>query len=211
MKVILSLLIIIFVCKTTHAQFTVSVDESNTDGLINNCVFFPFQFGIGYNKFMYLIDGETHCIVVFTLIGIEQRSAAISLSGINSLKANYGLQMAILGSFTECNYGIVLGFINAVNNNYGLEFGILNLSRANLFQVCGVNLANRVRIGIINVADYEGAGVDIGIFNANNNWGVQIGLLNYNENALIPWFPLFNFSIRPSANETADESGKTAQ
>ena len=30
---------------------------------------------------------------------------------------------------------------------------------------------------------------------ATSNGGVQIGLLNYNENALIKWMPLVNFSF----------------
>ena len=50
-------------------------------------------------------------------------------------------------------------------------------------------------MGIVNCI-YGNSGsniLQIGAFNSAND-GLQIGLLNYNPNALIPWMPLFNFS-----------------
>ena len=42
--------------------------------------------------------------------------------------------------------------------------------------------------------------LQIGVFNSARN-GLQIGLLNYNPKAFIPWMPLFNYSSPWSTQE----------
>ena len=113
------------------------------------------------------------------------------------------LQVAIV-NYSEQGSLLQLGCFNATDKNASLQIGCFN----------GTGKNNGVQIGCFNVAESrqvemlkeqeKSKGWQLGIFNISENYGVQIGLVNYNKNALIPWFPLFNFSFPPSSDKTAE-------
>ena len=71
-----------------------------------------------------------------------------------------------------------------------------------LLQLCGINIADSVYIGIVNDSDK----VQIGLLNNGRNGALfQIGLLNYNPNSYVPWMPLINFDMgKKTAVESSD-------
>ena len=200
---------IVFLTLAACRVYAAEVDERSTRGIIHDWKVAPLQTGIGYNRFLYLFDGSANAVVILTPIGIEQRSGVVSFSGLNGLVSNYGLQMALLyrvsesnygislglwESFVEKNYGLSIGLIDCVKDNYGIQAGAVYSRCRDNFQICGINIADRLRISVANlVMSTEYPTLDIGLFNAGSAM-FQIGILNYNPRAFIPWFPLFNFT-----------------
>ena len=86
------------------------------------------------------------------------------------------------------------------------SFGIKNNSLAvGLFNAWAKN--NGVSVGLANFIHDKKSGrntIQIGVFNQANS-GLQIGLLNYNPNAAIPWMPLINFTIPRSIESSLKE------
>ena len=124
----------------------------------------------------------------------------------------YGILLSpgIFG-FADKVYGVSCGAIVMMAENNGLaaniySFGIKNNSLAvGLFNAWERN--NGVSIGLANfIHDNKDGGntIQIGVFNQANS-GLQIGLLNYNPNALIPWMPLINWVIPRSVNSSLKE------
>ncbi len=66
------------------------------------------------------------------------------------------------------------------------------------FQAAGVNVVNGkftgVQCGIYSQVE-ECSGLQLGLVNISGKKGFQIGLVNYIEDALIPVFPILNFSF----------------
>ena len=60
-----------------------------------------------------------------------------------------------------------------------------------LLQICGINIADTLYIGLMNVTEK----FQIGLLNLGVNAKFQIGLLNYNHKSYIPWMPLINFDM----------------
>ena len=90
-----------------------------------------------------------------------------------------------------------LGFLNHKANHKGYDtFG----TQFGCFNIC---LREE---GSVKEKEWSGC-LQIGIFNCETLHGVQIGLLNYNPEALLPWMPLFNFSFAPSSepDQSADD------
>jgi len=114
------------------------------------------------------------------------------------------LQVAIV-NYSEQGSLLQLGCFNATDKNASLQIGCFN----------GTGKNNGVQIGCFNVAESrqiemlkeqeKSKGWQLGIFNISENYGVQIGLINYNKNSLIPWLPLLNFSFPPSSDKTEGE------
>ena len=124
----------------------------------------------------------------------------------------YGILLSpgIFG-FADKVYGVSCGAIVMMAENNGLaaniySFGIKNNSLAvGLFNAWERN--NGVSIGLANFIHNQKDGgntIQIGVFNQANS-GLQIGLLNYNPNALIPWMPLINWVIPRSVNSSLKE------
>ncbi len=124
----------------------------------------------------------------------------------------YGILLSpgIFG-FADKVYGVSCGAIVMMAENNGLaaniySFGIKNNSLAvGLFNAWERN--NGVSIGLANFIHNKKDGgntIQIGVFNEANS-GLQIGLLNYNPNALIPWMPLINWVIPRSVNSSLKE------
>ena len=188
-----------------------TIDEDATRGIIHDWRIAPLQTGLGHNSFLYLFDGSVDAVLIFTPVGIEQRSGVVSLSGLNGLKSNYGVQAAFLIGGVEANYGVALGLwqlsvrnnygislgiINCVKDNYGLSAGFLNARKLLQIQLCGINIADVLHVAVANFA--EKSLIDVGLFNAGDAF-LQIGILNYHERGLIPWFPLVNFAWNAEA------------
>ena len=172
--------------------------EFDGKGVISGWKFAPVQVGVGIFNSTNLFDADSVALFSIGLAGIQQHSSIISVGGITELKNNYGVQVAA-ASLTDRNYGLMIGLLENctdVNKNYGIKIGITNISgKFAKFQLLGIDFFDYLQVGFLNGHTYIDNVLQIGIFNATSNGGVQIGLLNYNENALIKWLPLVNFSF----------------
>ena len=124
-------------------------------------------------------------------------------------------QIGILNAETP----IQCGLINGHRKGY-FQVGTINWSEYNSFQLgllnAGIN--SHIQIGIINAGGKENR--QFGLFNVQDNGfqfglfnftpgtenfegktSLQLGLLNYNENALIKWMPFFNFGFEKEENK----------
>ena len=79
---------------------------------------------------------------------------------------------------------------------FSIKIGLFNVSgNYDKLQLLRIDFFDYLQVGFLNGHNYIDNILQIGIFNMTSNGGVQIGLLNYNENALIKWMPLVNFSF----------------
>ena len=198
--------------------FVASAFAGNFDGkgVIADWKFAPVQVGVGIFNSTNLFDADSVALFSIGLVGIQQHSSIISVGGITELKNNYGIQVSA-ASLTNHNYGLMIGLENCtgVDENYGLKVGLFNISgKFNKGQFAGIDFFEYLHIGIINyhapwqiglINASEKCFFQVGLFNAagkeGENTNFQIGLLNYNENALIKWMPFFNFGFEKEKNE----------
>ena len=177
---------------------TAFTDDFSQKGLISGWKFVPLQVGAGIFESANLFDADSVALLSIGFLGIQQYSSIISVGGITELKNNYGIQVSAV-SLTDHNYGLMIGLLENctdVNKNYGIKIGITNISgKFAKFQLLGIDFFDYLQVGFLNGHTYIDNILQIGIFNATLNGGVQIGLLNYNENALIKWMPFFNFGF----------------
>ena len=189
------LLLIILSAVVVSSAFA---EEFDSKGVISGWKFAPVQVGVGIFESANLFDADSVALFSIGLLGIQQYSSIISVGGITELKNNYGIQVSA-ASLTDRNYGLMIGLLENctdVNKNYGIKIGITNVSgKFAKFQLLGIDFFDYLQVGFLNGHTYIDNVLQIGIFNATSNGGVQIGLLNYNENALIKWMPLVNFSF----------------
>ena len=108
------------------------------------------------------------------LVGFSWKVYGISCGQIILLGENNGLAASIW-SFGDKNNGLAVGVFNAWGKNNGVSIGVANFIHDETPAEGG---RNTLQIGVFNQADS----------------GLQIGLLNYNPNALIPWMPILNWS-----------------
>ena len=172
--------------------------EFDGKGVISGWKFAPVQVGVGIFESANLFDADSVALFSIGLLGIQQYSSIISVGGITELKNNCGIQVSA-ASLTDRNYGLMIGLLENctdVNKNYGIKIGLFNVSgKFAKFQLLGIDFFDYLQVGFLNGHTYIDNVLQIGIFNATLNGGVQIGLLNYNENALIKWMPFFNFGF----------------
>ena len=172
--------------------------EFDSKGVISGWKFAPVQVGVGIFESANLFDADSVALFSIGLAGIQQRSSIISVGGITELENNYGIQVSA-ASLTDRNYGLMIGLLENytdVNENYGIKIGITNSSgKFAKFQLLGIDFFDYLQVGFLNGHTYIDNVLQIGIFNTTSNGGVQLGLLNYNENALIKWMPFFNFGF----------------
>lgn len=171
-------------------------------GWISGWKFAPLQIDLSLVKHHKLVDESSNTLFSFGLFLIEQKSAVFSSALVaNSLYNNYGLQInpLFMGTVTDKNYGISIGFENYSKRCYGIQMGVLNHSWAGeeiekereRLQIFGINIADTVYCGLVNISNK----VQIGIFNATPGGAFQIGLLNYNLKSYIPFLPLVNWDM----------------
>jgi hypothetical protein len=124
-------------------------------------------------------------------------------------------QIGILNAETT----VQCGMINGHRKGY-FQVGTINWSENNSFQLgllnAGIN--SHIQIGIINAGGKENRqfglynvqdnGFQFGLFNVTpgtenfeGKTSFQLGLLNYNENALTKWMPFFNFGFEKEENK----------
>ena len=177
--------------------------DFNDKGALYGWRFVPLQVDLSLVKQVKLADESSHAFLTLGLFIVQQHSSILSLATVAThLQKNYGLQLNPLpmGTATDVNYGISLGFENYCKKNYGLQIGLLNhiwageaVEKENEFtQLCGINIADTIFVGIIN----DTSKVQIGLLN-NGRCGAafQIGLFNYNPKSYLPWMPLINFDM----------------
>ena len=189
------LLLIILSAVVVSSAFAGDFDSK---GVISGWKFAPVQVGIGIFESANLFDADSVALFSFGLLRIQQQASIISLGGMTRLENNYGIQLST-ASLTYRNYGLMLSsYLNATctNDNYGIKIGLFNVSgKYDKLQLLGIDFFDYLQVGFLNGHTYIDSVLQIGIFNTTSNGGVQIGLLNYNENALIKWMPLVNFSF----------------
>ena len=189
------LLLIILSAVVVSSAFAGDFDSK---GVISGWKFAPVQVGIGIFESANLFDADSVALFSFGLLRIQQQASIISLGGMTRLENNYGIQLST-ASLTYRNYGLMLSsYLNATctNDNYGIKIGLFNVSgKYDKLQLLGIDFFDYLQVGFLNGHTYIDSVLQIGIFNTTSNGGVQFGLLNYNENALIKWMPLVNFSF----------------
>ncbi|MBR2438877.1 MAG: hypothetical protein IKB25_01680 [Lentisphaeria bacterium] len=189
------LLLIILSAVVVSSAFAGNFDGK---GVIPGWKFAPVQVGVGIFESANLFDADSVALLSIGLLGIQQYSSIISVGGITELENNYGIQVSA-ASLTDRNYGLMIGLLENytdVNENYGIKIGITNSSgKFAKFQLLGIDFFDYLQVGFLNGHTYIDNVLQIGIFNTTSNGGVQLGLLNYNENALIKWMPFFNFGF----------------
>lgn len=118
-------------------------------------------------------------------------------------------------AFQEKLYGASFGLIMGSGKLYGLNISGASFGGNNYG--CSLALYNcwddfsAVSIGLVNISRSHRPGnarnlLQIGVFNEAEN-GLQIGLLNHNPGAFIPWMPLFNWSSRKTEDKEVTEKG----
>ena len=134
----------------------------------------------------------------------------VHLCGLRTTICGINLSPGLVG-FSWKVYGISCGQIVLLGENNGLAASIWSLGdKNNGLAVGGFNAwakNNGVSVGLANFVYDKKSGrntLQIGIFNQANS-GLQIGLLNYNPNAAIPWMPLINWVIPRSVNSSLKE------
>ena len=102
-----------------------------------------------------------------------------------------GVSFSLFGAPLECN-GVSFSLFGAPVESNGVSFSVLGICRR---QRQGVycSLLNYSYADWTDEDDPQSV-VQLGVVNSCHN-GVQIGLLNFNENGFLPVFPLFNFSV----------------
>ena len=160
----------------------VFADQFDEKGLISGWKFAPLQLGILPKENAQLFDGSTHCLGAFSLLGIKQTSAVISMAPFNELHSNYGIQISTIQAKGRNNYGFSFGFYTSWQKNYAIQIGVLNnieniLGGGDRLSIVGMNIADFIQIGMIN----SDVPVQCGFINGQNDGYFQAGAINYGE------------------------------
>ena len=128
-----------------------------------------------------LLIGKCYGVSINIISVLENNGLSL---GLLNLHKNNGMAWGLCNLIID-NNGISLGGINLLENNAGVSIGIVNR------MIAGGGKSNGVSIGVANIS--QNNILQLGIYNQAES-GLQIGLLNYNPNAAIPWLPFFNYS-----------------
>ena len=112
--------------------------------------------------------------------------------GVNLIRQD-GVSFSLFGTPLESN-GVSFSLFGAPVESNGVSFSVLGICRK---QRQGVycSLLNCSYAADWTDEDAPQSVVQLGVVNSCHN-GVQVGLLNFNENGFLPVFPLFNFSTK---------------
>ena len=180
-KKLLLLLLTVFVSLNAHAH------GEQLLGIVffKNASWTPFQFSF-WPWHLFSPRTDVYGIALSPgLIGWGNRVCGLSCGIVFVQNTNYGLAVNVY-SAGATNNGLSLGAVNLWEENNGVSVGLVN----NIYQGRGDNT------------------LQIGLFNSAEN-GLQLGLLNHDPSALIPWMPLVNFSRgRRSAEDSLEELRK---
>ena len=171
-----------------------------------------FSPGFGASKEVYGINSGIVTAVLENSYGISLNIVSVALRhhGVSIGVVNMGYNDGIsAGIFTiGGNRGIILGLCNLVIDNDGISLGVINLLENNAGvsiglvnrMIAGGGKSSGTSVGVANISKKNT--FQLGIYNQAEG-GLQIGLLNYNPNAAIPWLPFFNYS-----SDTEDKKQK---
>lgn len=149
----------------------------------------PFQLTLVPYLQFFRSDVEVCGLNLAALLTNQYRVYGISIAPFAACNEVGGLEVKGFGA-AERNLGFSIGIVSIFVENLGAMFGVVNLSGVDAGRSAG-----------------NSWGWQIGLYNHNENQGaVQIGLLNYNARAAIPWLPFFNLS-----GELADDVKAAAQ
>lgn len=124
-----------------------------------------FDFGIA--SFSEAVNSSGFSMI-WGIGRVTGRSSGLASSFVNIHEStDTGMNAAFINSVQRMESGVNLGFINVTDGYTSAD-------------ISGIGIAKRakVQIGFINIAD--------------EIEGVQIGFLNFAENGIFPFFPLFN-------------------
>ncbi|MBQ7395508.1 MAG: hypothetical protein IJW08_03100 [Lentisphaeria bacterium] len=187
---------------TMILQATLYSADFENKGAVSGWSFSPLQVDVGLVHNKKLFDESTDTFLSLGVFILRQKSAVLSYAFVaNTLQNNYGVQLPplFLGTATDNNYGISLGWQNFCKKCYGIQIGLLNNSwsgepveeNRKRTQILGINIADTVYAGLVNISNM----IQIGLVNISPGALFQIGLINYNPRSYIPWMPLINFNM----------------
>ena len=163
---------------------------------------------------LFLAPGFGWCESVYGVnLGIVtiamEKGYGVSVAVGSCIRENNGVAIGIFHMDYD-NNGLAAGIFNIGDHNNRVKLGIVNVFEENAGIVIGVLnckiLPQRAEalpgtsVGIVNISKKNT--FQLGIYNQAEG-GLQIGLLNYNPNAAIPWLPFFNYS-----SDTKDKKQK---
>lgn len=169
---------------------------------------FSFALPVSSNENNYGIatgiwgKSKNHCGIQLNLFNCANELNGVQIGFIGILEkakgkaseSSGGVQLNLLGNISETLFGFQSGLFNQSGRLNGMQFGLVNGADQGL-QLGLVNIFNSPRtLGGFDSCQSD-ARIQIGIYNHSNSSVFQVGALNYNKNSLIPFFPLFNFSI----------------
>ena len=142
-----------------------------------------------------------------TLFHCQNNVYGLSCGVFQTFEKKYGVTVALINGGGEI-YGFAAGIANIFFTNNGVCVGIINdaINRNTCITGDGKEhrnkSANILQIGLFNNAH---EGFQMGLFNVIkkadiSGFAFQFGLLNHNPDAVIPWMPLFNFSLPSKDN-----------
>ena len=137
-----------------------------------------------------LLTGKCYGVSINIISVLENNGLSL---GLLNLHKNNGMTWGLCNLITD-NNGISLGVVNLLDNNAGVSIGIVNR------MIAGGGKSSGLSAGVANISKKNT--FQLGIYNQAEG-GLQIGLLNYNPNAAIPWLPFFNYS-----SDTKDKKQK---
>jgi len=98
----------------------------------------------------------------------------------------YGLSLSLLYGEQDRLYGLGFGLFSDAGDLGGIQLGLGNQVFHHLYGM---------QIGLANSAD-TGSGVQIGLWNRSHSMkGLQLGLINFNDEGLLPIMPFFNIGL----------------
>lgn len=160
-------------CETAWAHFPICVEPKVNDGLLP-LDFSPVQVGLCPS--LQIVHGKADTVVSVGALSLRQNSALASVALENSMANNYLAQAGFI-AVSSVNYAFEVGFLSLAGRNIGISAGVFNVES---------------NLGYRGGDPYPWLpGLQVGLVNAGG--GIQIGLLNYNPQGFLPWFPIINF------------------
>ena len=137
-----------------------------------------------------------------TLFHCQNNVYGLSCGVFQTFEKKYGVTVALINGGGEI-YGFAAGIANIFFTNNGVCVGIINDAINRDITITGDGkehrrkTANILQVGLFNNAH---EGFQMGLFNVikkadDQGFAGPFGLLNHNPDGLLPWMPLFNFSL----------------
>ncbi len=93
----------------------------------------------------------------------------------------HGLELSAFCSATDQVNGMQLAPVNLCKQMGGFQMALVNVAGTRSFAF---------QLGLVNTT---GSGSQIGLVNVSDRAGFQFGLLNFNSDGFLPFFPIINF------------------